>query len=92
MSTQNMGRVGADRLAEAGISLVELLVGLVVTSLLAIAVFSFFLNTSQGISQQNASGEMWQRGRNALALMRQAIESAGYGLPSYSQCPNGVVG
>ncbi|MBU2791091.1 pilus assembly protein PilW [Acidithiobacillus caldus] len=91
MSTQNMGRVGADRLAEAGISLVELLVGLVVTSLLAIAVFSFFLNTSQGISQQNASGEMWQRGRNALALMRQAIESAGYGLPSYSQCPNGVI-
>ena len=79
-------------MTEAGISLVELLVGLVVTSLLAIAVFSFFLNTSQGISQQNASGEMWQRGRNALAMMRQALESAGYGLPHYDQCVNGVVG
>jgi len=84
--------VGANDLTEAGISLVELLVGLVVTSLLAIVVFSFFLNTSQGISQQNASGEMWQRGRNALAIMRQALESAGYGLPHYDQCVNGVVG
>jgi len=83
---------GAEDLAEAGITLVELLVGLVVTSLLAIAVFSFFLNTSQGIGQQSSSGEMWQRGRNALAIMRQALESAGYGLPHYDQCLNGVVG
>ncbi len=80
------------RTTEHGISLVELLVGLVVVSLLAIAVFSFFLSSSQGINQQSANGEMWQRGRNALAIMRQAIESAGYGLPNYSQCPNGVVG
>ncbi|WP_081577380.1 PilW family protein [Acidithiobacillus thiooxidans] len=77
---------------ENGLTLVELLVSLVVVGLLATAVFSFFLTTSQSVSQQSASGEMWQRGRNALAIMRQAIESAGYGLPSYSQCPNGVVG
>ncbi|WP_308390062.1 PilW family protein [Acidithiobacillus sp. AMEEHan] len=70
----------------------ELLVALVVVGLLSTAVFSFFLRTSQGVSQQSANGEMWQRGRNAMAIMRQAIESAGYGLPSYSQCPNGVVG
>lgn len=77
---------------ENGLTLVELLVSLVVVGLLATAIFSFFLNTSQSVSQQSANGEMWQRGRNALAIMRQAIESAGYGLPSYSQCPNGVVG
>ncbi|PKY09926.1 pilus assembly protein PilW [Acidithiobacillus marinus] len=77
---------------ELGLTLVELLVSLVVVGLLSIAVFSFFLNTSQSVSQQSANGEMWQRGRNALAIMRQAIESAGYGLPNYSQCPNGVVG
>ncbi len=80
------------RCHENGLTLVELLVSLVVVGLLATAVFSFFLTTSQSVSQQSASGEMWQRGRNALAIMRQAIESAGYGLPSYSQCPNGVVG
>ncbi len=77
---------------ERGLSLVELLVALVVVGLLSTAVFSFFLHTSQGVSQQSANGEMWQRGRNAMAIMRQAIESAGYGLPSYGQCPNGVVG
>ncbi|MBU2761223.1 PilW family protein [Acidithiobacillus sulfurivorans] len=77
---------------ENGLTLVELLVSLVVVGLLATAVFTFFLTTSQSVSQQSASGEMWQRGRNALAIMRQAIESAGYGLPSYTQCPNGVVG
>ncbi|XTI72620.1 PilW family protein [Acidithiobacillus sp. AC3] len=80
----------ADR--QLGLSLVELLVALVVVGLLSTAVFSFFLHTSQGVSQQSANGEMWQRGRNAMAIMRQAIESAGYGLPSFGQCPNGVVG
>jgi type IV pilus assembly protein PilW len=77
---------------QGGLTLVELLVSLVVVGLLATAIFSFFLNTSQSVSQQSANGEMWQRGRNALAIMRQGIESAGYGLPNYSQCPNGVVG
>jgi type IV pilus assembly protein PilW len=75
---------------ESGLTLVELLVSLVVVGLLATAIFSFFLTTSQSVSQQSASGEMWQRGRNALAIMRQAIESAGYGLPRISDCPNGI--
>ena len=77
---------------QGGLTLIELLVSLVVVGLLATAIFRFFLNTSQSVSQQSANGEMWQRGRNALAIIRQAIESAGYGLPNYSQCPNGVVG
>ena len=79
-------------LPQSGLTLVELLVSLVITSLLATAIFAFFLNTGQSVSQQSANGEMWQRGRNAMSIMRQAIESAGYGLPSYSQCPAGVVG
>ena len=80
------------QMRQAGLTLVELLVSLVVVGLLATAVFSFFLNTSQSVRQQSSNGEMWQRGRNAMAILRQAIESAGYGLPSYSQCPAGVVG
>jgi len=77
---------------ESGITLVELLVSLVVTAFLATAVFSFFLSTTQGISQQSAQGEMWQRGRAAMAIMRQTIESAGYGLPAATSCPNGITG
>ncbi len=82
----------AAKVHESGVTLIELLVGLVVTSLLAMAVFTFFLDTSRGISQQNAQGDMWQKGRNALAIMRQAVESAGYGLPTFGQCSNGIVG
>ncbi len=75
---------------EAGFTLTELLVALVIGTLLMAAVFSFFLNISQTITNQSSSTDMWQRGRNALALMRQAVESAGFGLPQGYDCPNGI--
>jgi len=75
---------------EAGFTLTELLVTLVIGTLLMTAVFSFFLNSSQIITNQSSTTDMWQRGRNALALVRQAVESAGFGLPSVSNCPNGI--
>jgi type IV pilus assembly protein PilW len=80
------------RWQESGITLVELLVSLVITAFLATAVFTFFLDTSRGISQQSAQGEMWQRGRAAMAIMRQAIESSGFGLPAAKACPGGITG
>lgn len=75
---------------ESGLSLVELLVALVIGLLLMTAVFSFFIDQSQIITNQNSNGEMWQRGRNAIAMVRQAVESAGFGLPSALDCPNGI--
>jgi len=75
---------------ETGFTLTELLVALVIGTLLATAVFTFFLNSSQIITNQSSTTDMWQRGRNALALVRQAVESAGFGLPQVSGCPNGV--
>jgi type IV pilus assembly protein PilW len=75
---------------EAGFTLTELLVTLVIGTLLMTAVFSFFLNSSQIVTNQSSTTDMWQRGRNALALVRQAVESAGFGLPSVSNCPNGI--
>jgi type IV pilus assembly protein PilW len=62
----------------------------VIGTLLATAVFTFFLNSSQIITNQSSTTDMWQRGRNALALVRQAVESAGFGLPQVSDCPNGI--
>ncbi|QQD71444.1 PilW family protein [Acidithiobacillus ferrivorans] len=76
--------------SEHGFTLTELLVALVIGTLLATAVFAFFLNSSQIITNQSTTTDMWQRGRNALALMRQAVESAGFGLPQASNCPNGI--
>jgi len=76
--------------SETGFTLTELLVALVIGTLLATAVFTFFLNSSQIITNQSSTTDMWQRGRNALALVRQAVESAGFGLPQVSDCPNGI--
>ncbi|MDD2749375.1 PilW family protein [Acidithiobacillus sp.] len=76
--------------SETGFTLTELLIALVISMLLATAVFSFFLNSSQIITNQSSTTDMWQRGRNALALVRQAVESAGFGLPQVSDCPNGI--
>ncbi|MCL4525751.1 MAG: PilW family protein [Gammaproteobacteria bacterium] len=76
--------------SETGFTLTELLVTLVIGTLLATAVFTFFLNSSQIVTNQSSTTDMWQRGRNALALVRQAVESAGFGLPQVSDCPNGI--
>jgi len=76
--------------SEMGFTLTELLVTLAIGALLATAVFTFFLNSSQIITNQSTTSDMFQRGRNALALVRQAVESAGFGLPQVSNCPNGI--
>jgi type IV pilus assembly protein PilW len=76
--------------SETGFTLTELLVTLAIGTLLATAVFTFFLNSSQIITNQSTTSDMFQRGRNALALVRQAVESAGFGLPQVSDCPNGI--
>ncbi|MBE7567268.1 prepilin-type N-terminal cleavage/methylation domain-containing protein [Acidithiobacillus thiooxidans] len=76
--------------SETGFTLTELLIALVISTLLAAAVFTFFLNSSQIITNQSSTTDMWQRGRNALAIVRQAVESAGFGLPQASDCPNGI--
>jgi type IV pilus assembly protein PilW len=76
--------------SETGFTLTELLIALVISTLLAAAVFTFFLNSSQIITNQSSTTDMWQRGRNALAIVRQAVESAGFGLPQVSDCPNGI--
>lgn len=76
--------------SEHGFTLTELLVTLVITLILATAIFAFYLSSTRVVSNQNSTVDMWQRGRNALAIVTQAVESAGFGLPSLSDCPNGV--
>lgn len=77
-------------LLQKGFTLTELLVSLVISLLLVSAIFVFFLSSTRIISNQSATTDMWQRGRTALAIMTQAVESAGFGLPNTSDCPNGI--
>ena len=79
-----------ERSREKGVTLIELLVALVIGSLLAIAIFQFFLSSSQTVTNQSSTTQLFQRGRNALAILRQSVESSGFGLPSVSDCPNGI--
>ncbi|MDD2746756.1 MAG: PilW family protein [Acidithiobacillus ferrooxidans] len=74
---------------ERGFTIIELLVTLVISSLLAIAAFAFYLSTSNIINDENNVNAMWQRGRMAMAFIRESVESAGFGLPP-NVCPNGT--
>jgi type IV pilus assembly protein PilW len=74
---------------ESGLTVIELLVTLVISSLLAIAAFTFYLSTSNIINNENNVNAMWQRGRMAMAFIRESVESAGFGLPQ-NACPNGT--
>ncbi len=74
---------------ESGFTIIELLVTLVISSLLAIAAFAFYLSTNNIINNENNVNAMWQRGRMAMAFIRESVESAGFGLPQ-NVCPNGT--
>ncbi len=74
---------------ESGLTIIELLVTLVISSLLAIAAFAFYLSTNNIINNENNVNAMWQRGRMAMAVIRESVESAGFGLPQ-NVCPNGT--
>ncbi len=75
---------------QSGVTLVELLVALVITSLIGAAVFTFFLSTSEIIGNESEEAKMFTQGRSAMMFLRERIESAGYGV-SLSVCPNGVL-
>ena len=72
-----------------GFTLTELLVALVISSLAAIAIYGAFTSLSSVSTQTRAQGNAWQQARTALAIMSEAIEGAGYGLP-VNECGNGI--
>ena len=90
-----------DRSHSAGFTLIEILVALVVSALAAIAIYSAFINTSRVFTQTKSQNNTWQQARAALAMITEAVESAGYGLPmnmcgtiysNYPPAPNGIGG
>ncbi|MDA8113474.1 MAG: PilW family protein [Acidithiobacillus sp.] len=89
MQIEHHSSCGALAVGESGLTIIELLVTLVISSLLAIAAFTFYLSTTNIINNENNVNTMWQRGRMAMAFIRESVESAGFGLPQ-NACPNGT--
>ncbi len=73
----------------AGFSILELLVALVISAFVAIAIYGAFTSFSAVSSATRAQGNAWQQARTALAMMSDAIEGAGYGLP-LGNCSQGI--
>lgn len=63
-----------------GFSLVELMVAMVISLLVAIAVFGLFNTISRQSNQTTAAQEMWQQGRIALHMMEKELSGTGFGL------------
>ncbi|MDA8390487.1 MAG: PilW family protein [Gammaproteobacteria bacterium] len=72
-----------------GFTLTELLVALVISALAAIAIYGAFSSLLSVSSQTRAQGNAWQQARTALAMLSDAIEGAGYGLP-LNNCAQGI--
>ncbi len=72
-----------------GFTLTELLVALVISSFAALAIYGAFTSLASVSSQTRAQGNAWQQARTALAMLSDAIEGAGYGLP-LNDCAQGI--
>lgn len=72
-----------------GVTLTELLVALVISSLAALAIYGAFTGLSSVTTQTRAQDNAWQQARTAMTMLTQAIEEAGYGLPM-NECGSGI--
>lgn len=72
----------AKRFDSSGFTLVELLVGVVITGILAIMAFRFYNVTNQQAITQVEISEMQQANRACLDEICTALRSAGFGLSS----------
>lgn len=72
-----------------GFTLVEIMVALVVSALAAIAIYGSFIGLSRIFTQTKSQNNTWQQARTAMAMLTQAVESAGYGLP-LNLCTAGI--
>ncbi len=63
---------------EAGVTLVELLITLVVSSIMVAAIFAAYMMVDRQYDKLSAVAELHQNGRSALGLMVRDIRQAGY--------------
>lgn len=81
----------AHRHPEAGFSLVEVMVALIILTIAMTAVFATFISQQQSFTVQNRVAEMQQNLRQAVEYLSRDIRLAGYGIPDNVSIPNGVV-
>lgn len=83
----NPMRFDATPMTQRGMTLVELLVSLAVSSLIVIAAAAFLLGSTQTRNTQDAAGELQDTARYVADLMTRNIQQAGF--QNYSVDPNG---
>ena len=74
----------AYHIAEKGFSLVELMVAMVISLIVAIAVYGIFNGIARQTNQTTATQDMWQQGRVALYMVDHDLAETGYGLEPQS--------
>ncbi|MGJ8668459.1 MAG: PilW family protein [Oceanococcus sp.] len=66
------------RQQQAGLTLIELMVGMLVSLLVLLALTTFFVNGMRARAEMNRSNELVENGRYTLQLMTRDLQNAGY--------------
>lgn len=74
-------KITRKRLGQSGVTLLEMLVGAVLASIVVSAVANFYITEHHTLNQQLDTSEVQQNLRSALQEMTDQIRMAGYGLP-----------
>ncbi len=75
---------GASRCASPGVTLIELMLGLVVASILSVIIYAVITSQSRAYNIQDRMTQMQQSLRIAMAFITRDIGMAGYGTPGYT--------
>lgn len=69
------------RLAQRGFTIIELLISLVLTAIIATFVFNAYINQHKVVTIQEQVAEMQQNARAAIDELTRQVRMAGYGIP-----------
>ncbi|MDH4187845.1 MAG: prepilin-type N-terminal cleavage/methylation domain-containing protein, partial [Nitrospira sp.] len=85
--------VGSRVTAEAGFTLLELMIGMAIAAIIVAAGFTILTTTSKSLTVNEQTGDMQQNVRLAMELLTRDIKRAGFGAPGVpiGACVNGIV-
>jgi type IV pilus assembly protein PilW len=78
VAVQKVIKRSTSRLHQAGVSLVELMIGLVIGMILVVAASSIYLFSKQSFNSSTETSQLEENGRFAINLLTKYIQSAGF--------------